>query len=184
MNRLILITGDLASGKSTLADNLSKKLNIAALKKDCVKEILADTIGFETREQNRKLSIASIEEMTHFFNQCANVGTDLILDANFHSLETAELRRISLEKNYQVCLIMLTGNKELLYERFKERLKNRHRAHMSLHLDSSFDAFSDYLDGLRSAELIFPVERIDMSEMTPEEVLKEVLSILDRYHML
>ena len=52
MRRLILIFGDLASGKSTFADILSKRTGIPAIKKDRIKEILADTVGFETREEN------------------------------------------------------------------------------------------------------------------------------------
>ena len=39
MRNLIIITGDLASGKSTLANALSYELNIPCLIKDDIKEI-------------------------------------------------------------------------------------------------------------------------------------------------
>ena len=41
-NRLIIITGDLASGKSTLADALGKHLNVPVFKKDVIKEQYCD----------------------------------------------------------------------------------------------------------------------------------------------
>ena len=51
MSRLIIITGDLASGKSSLADSLSLRLNIPCFKKDVIKENLVDKYGFTTREE-------------------------------------------------------------------------------------------------------------------------------------
>ena len=55
MKKVVLITGDLAAGKSTLADNLSKTLNFTCIKKDCVKEIICDSVGFSTREENKRI---------------------------------------------------------------------------------------------------------------------------------
>ena len=42
MSKVIVITGDLASGKSSLADSLSLRLNIPCFKKDVIKEKLVD----------------------------------------------------------------------------------------------------------------------------------------------
>ena len=56
MRNIILILGDLASGKSTLADSLSAKLNYICLKKDTFKENISDVIGFNNREENKKIS--------------------------------------------------------------------------------------------------------------------------------
>ena len=87
MKKLILITGDLASGKSTLANNLSKKLDILCFTKDVLKEILSDDIGFSNRQENKNLSIASVNVMKHIFEQYAFLQKDLILEANFHKDE-------------------------------------------------------------------------------------------------
>ena len=51
MRNLIIITGDLAAGKSTLANSLSIELQIPCLVKDTLKEIACDAIGYETREE-------------------------------------------------------------------------------------------------------------------------------------
>jgi shikimate kinase len=46
MKNLIVITGDLAAGKSTLAASLSAELKIPFVTKDSLKEIACDAVGF------------------------------------------------------------------------------------------------------------------------------------------
>ena len=87
MKKLILITGDLATGKSTLAKKLSQNLKILSFTKDVLKEVLSDVIGFSNRQENKKLSIASVDIMKHIFTQYAFLEQDLILEANFHKEE-------------------------------------------------------------------------------------------------
>ena len=68
MKRIIVITGDLASGKSTLADSLSKVLSIPCFKKDTIKEKYCDIYGYKTREENRALSIMATNYMIEAFS--------------------------------------------------------------------------------------------------------------------
>ena len=67
MSKLILITGDLATGKSTLAKNLSKKLLINCFTKDDIKEKFCDMYGFRNREENRQMSVKATDFMIHTF---------------------------------------------------------------------------------------------------------------------
>ena len=45
MRRLLLITGDLATGKTTFSNALSARYGAAVLQKDRIKEVLGDEIG-------------------------------------------------------------------------------------------------------------------------------------------
>ena len=54
MKKLLLITGDIATGKSTFANILSQRYNTNVFFKDSIKEVLGDTIGFSNREENKK----------------------------------------------------------------------------------------------------------------------------------
>ena len=56
MKKLLLITGDLATGKSTFSNVLAKRYQITVFQKDSIKEVLGDHIGFTNREENLKLS--------------------------------------------------------------------------------------------------------------------------------
>ncbi|MDE7206241.1 MAG: deoxynucleoside kinase, partial [Lachnospiraceae bacterium] len=58
MKKLLLITGDIAAGKSTFSKILSERYGVAVFQKDTVKEILGDHIGFHNREENKALSNA------------------------------------------------------------------------------------------------------------------------------
>ena len=95
MQKLILITGDLATGKSTLAKKLSQNLKILSFTKDVLKEVLSDVIGFTNRQENKKLSIASVDIMKHIFTQYAFLEQDLILEANFHKVEILQIQDLA-----------------------------------------------------------------------------------------
>ena len=178
MRNLIIITGDLASGKSTLASSLSENLGIPFITKDTLKEIVCDVIGYSSRDENRNLSITATNDMIYFFKQCALVGNDLIVEANFRSSELNQIKLIAEQYSYQVCLLVLTGDDSLLYQRFLDRLPSRHIAHRSLSLDHSFERFVSYLEMIRNEDLVFEPNIIDMSELDEDEVTGLALDII------
>ena len=178
MNRLIIITGDLAAGKSTLASALSEELKIPYLTKDALKEIVCDAVGYETREENRQLSIAATDDMIYFFTQCARVNNDLIIEANFRANELRRLKDLADEYHYRVALINLTGDLPLLYQRFLDRLPSRHIAHRSLGLDYSFERFTNYINELRNEDAVFPPLTIDMTDLDEDEVTERALDLI------
>lgn len=178
MKRLIIITGDLAAGKSTLAASLSERLRIPYITKDSLKEIVCDVIGYRSREENRLLSVTATDDMIYFFNQCGLVGNDIILEANFRKAELMELEALVDQYDYQVVLIVLRGDIPLLYQRFLDRLTNRHIAHRSAHLDESMDKFASYIETLREEDLVFFPHYIDMSNMDEDEVTDNALEII------
>jgi len=185
MNKLIILTGDLASGKSTLADSLSLYLHIPAIKKDTLKEKICDAVGFETREENRKISIATVDTMIEIFECGAKVGADYIFDANFRANELYQFKRICSIYNYQAVVISLFGDKELLYSRFKDRLPLRHKAHTSLRLDEDFQKYSDYIDSIRQEDLAFSnINYIDVTNLNEKEVFKKALEILEKERLI
>lgn len=178
MKRLIVITGDLASGKTTLADKLSTRLGIPVFEKDLIKESLCDVFGFASREENLKLSKASMDQMLNTFKQLAIVGNDVILEANWRHNQLVDIKKVADEYGYTSCLLLVTGDDKLLFERFVLRSPTRHKAHMSMHLDESFDRYCEYIHGLRKEDLVFPVNKIDMTNLNPEEVYQVAIKIL------
>ena len=90
MKKLLLIMGDLAAGKSTFAKLLSERYNTIVFSKDTIKEVLGDTIGFSDRQENLKLSGATMELMIFLFSEFGKLGKDLILESNFHAPDVFE----------------------------------------------------------------------------------------------
>jgi len=177
MKKLIIITGDLASGKSSLADSLSLKLAIPCFKKDTIKEKYVDMYGFKNREENRQLTIKAVDYMIEAFEKFAKNNADLILEANFRGDELKRIKDIALQYQYDVTLLVLRGDIEELYERFLKRIPTRHKAHMSMHLDESIDKFKEYVLSQREEELCFIPHIIDTTGKNEEEVLKRVVAI-------
>lgn len=143
---LFLITGDLAAGKSTLAANLAVNTQTFHLVKDTMKEVLADDIGFETRAENKKLSIGAVSMMKYIFSEYAPLKRDLILEANFHRDEIEYFANEAFQAGYKFLCLYLEGETDELYKRFMHRIEfeHRHRAHMTADIMSK-DGFAAYL---------------------------------------
>lgn len=178
MNKIIVITGDLASGKSSLADSLSLNMKIPCFKKDEIKEKYCDMYGYSNREENRKLSIMATDYMISAFNNFAKQHQDIILEANFRENELNNIKQIADTYKYDVILFVLRGDIDILYQRFLSRLPHRHIAHMSLHLDENIDKFRQYILEQRKENLIFLPHIIDTSHKDEKEVLDIVLKVL------
>ena len=161
MKKLILIGGDLASGKSTFANILGEELGILVINKDNLKEIIGDTIITKTREENKKLSVISFNIMCYLLKK--NKDNIIILESNFKPYEMEILKDLVNEYNYKVLSLVLTGNNDILHERFQKRLnENRHYVHKS----QDFTNISDFiktLEELRSVNYIGEVINVDSS---------------------
>ena len=152
MKKLLLIMGDLATGKSTFANMLSERYNTVLFCKDPIKENLSNSFGYSNRAENLKLSHATADLLYLIFSEFAKVNTDLILESNFRIAELEMLHNIAVENDYQVLTLVLRGDVEVLHKRYLNRMNNENRS--AVHLCPEFNTikgFGAYLDSLRSA---------------------------------
>lgn len=182
MKKLLLITGDIAAGKSTFSKKLSAAYGIAAFQKDAVKEVLSDRIGFHSRQENKTLSYAAVDMMCHIFSQIAPTGGDLILEANFHAHELDALRSIAAKRQYGVLTVILRGDADVLYQRYLHRMnhENRHPTHLAATLDRKED-FVKAADFLRSEPVAgntLTVDATDFSYQDDPAVLAQIDAFL------
>ena len=142
---IIFVSGLLAAGKTTFSEYLSKELNILLINKDYIKEILCETIGFNNRDENLKLSNATHQLMRHITENSMKIGLPIILESNFNPSDAKHFESEVQKYGYKSITIMLTGDKKILFNRFMERWKDRHRVHKSF--EPSWDAFKTQTDG-------------------------------------
>lgn len=178
MSKLLLIMGDLATGKSTFANILSGRYGISMYGKDSIKEVLGDTIGFANREENLKLSKATMELMMFLFAEFAKLNKPLILESNFHTGELERLHEMAKEKGYEVLTVVLRGNADVLHQRYLNRMKNenRHPVHLSTTMDV-YENFKGYLERTRKEEIVgdwVEINADDFSYQTDEKLLKKI----------
>ena len=181
MKKLLLIMGDLATGKSTFANLLSKRYETVLLVKDSIKEILGDTVGFTNREENLKLSQATGELMCFMLSQFGTFGKDMMLESNFRIAELEKLHKIAAQYDYQVLTLVLRGDAEILHPRYLNRMhnENRHPVHLCAQFNT-FEGFQAYLESLRTAAVPGTVRCVnanDFSYQTDPVLLAE----LDRF---
>ena len=184
MKKLLLITGDLATGKSTFANILSKRYDTNVFFKDSIKEVLGDTIGFSNREENKKLSNATMELMFFIFSEFGKLNKNLILESNFHTTELERLHKMAFENNFEVLTIVLRGDIEILYKRYLNRMhnENRHPVHLSTTLDV-FDDFKGCTEYLRTEKIpgnTICINADDFSYQTDKEILRQIDEFMGR----
>ena len=184
MKKLILITGDLAAGKSTYSKILSERYNMNVINKDPLKEILCDTIGFDGREQNLKLSVAATSVMCYLFSEFAKFGRDIILEANFHAQELVRLNETAKENGYSVLTLVFRGDIAVLHERYMNRIRceHRHPGHLSTALDELED-FRNYIENARLDEIpgeTIEVNTDDFAYKTDETLFRKIDEFLGR----
>ena len=131
MRKLILINGDIATGKSRLALLTKERFSLPLYTKDEFKEKYAEEYPYSTYEESHKLSIMAMDTLFDHFLAHAKKGEDVILEANFHEEHLLRLEKIVKEYGYQVLDIDLVGSPKVLYERYIDRMNdgNRHPVH-------------------------------------------------------
>lgn len=180
MKKLILMGGDLASGKSTFANMLGEELGILVINKDNLKEILGDTIKVTTREENKKLSVISFDLMCYLLKK--NQKDTIILESNFKPYEMEVLKKLVEEYNYDVLSLVFRGDNIILHERFQKRLnENRHYVHKSQDF-TNIDDFIKTLEELRAVKYIGEVINIDSSDFSYQNDIQIVIKITNFIH--
>lgn len=178
MRKVLLVMGDLATGKSTFANILSQRYDTSYYCKDTIKEVLGDTIGFSNREENLKLSKATVELMFFLFGEYTKLGKSLILESNFHKVDLERLHIMAEENGYEVLILVLRGDIEILHQRYLHRIhhENRHPVHLSTTLDV-FEDFKGYTEWSRKEEIpgnTITINADDFFYQSDEALLKKI----------
>lgn len=162
MKKLILVMGDLATGKSTFSDLIGQKFGVPVFHKDTIKEVLSETFPFEDRSDNLKLSKSTMDIMKHVFTAFAQTGTDLILESNYHENQLKETFKLADSLGYSYMSVILQGDIDILYERYMNRMKNenRHPVHLSTNFDIK-ENFARYVNDTRLSKIDGNVLKLD-----------------------
>ena len=120
-----------AAGKSTMAEAISERLKLPVISKDAIKEFLFDSVGFQSREEKVNLGSASMEIMYYIAGQLMKAGQSFILENNFEATECG-IKTLLAKYQYSALTITLTGDYNVIYQRFLERdlSPERHRGHV------------------------------------------------------
>jgi RNase adaptor protein for sRNA GlmZ degradation len=154
MAKIIIISGDLAAGKSVLAKRLSRHYQIPYFSKARFKEILGEKISFEGIDENKNISRSSYALLRHIGWRVAQVKG-------------------------KVELLYLTGDLDVLFERFlyREHYENRHPVHLT-HPLRSLEEFENYILKLRNEPEVLPRKMLDTTNCDQEMIFEKALKLI------
>jgi hypothetical protein len=130
-NKIILVGGYCATGKSVFSNKLSSLYNIPCFNKDVIKEVLGDGFGSENNMVELKGSAATFLIMLHIAEKTLQANNVCILESNFKQKEMEQIK-ILLEKYNCECLTFIfKGEFRILFDRYMKRdeLEKRHWVH-------------------------------------------------------
>ncbi len=172
MTRLIIICGLSASGKTTLANELSKKLGIFCIHKDSIKESLFESLELSTLEDSRKIGYPAVKVALDLAQENLKRSVDVILESPFNYPDVGKVFEAwKQEYKIDIFTIVLELDENLRRARFEEREKGlkRHYAHhdtdrmrMREEMQSSYDYMPEKKIVLNSGE---PLEDILMDAL-------------------
>ena len=147
-HKVIIITGQLAALKTTLAKRLAIDCSAILISKDRIKELLSEKIITNTRAENKHLSEATFLLMKDQLVSIEPFVNLVIIEANFKEHEYNQLITDLKRKDVAYKTFYLHGTFEVLYERYLKRLNTLHETHQSMGLisRSKFKASMVYYD--------------------------------------
>ncbi|MFP4287005.1 MAG: AAA family ATPase [Candidatus Izemoplasmataceae bacterium] len=150
MKHVLIITGQLASLKTTIAKRLATDLKALLLCKDDLKEALAKSIKTKTREENKTLSQATFNIMHEVLKKSLIHNHPVIVEGNFKADEYNLLKDSLNHMDITMITLYLHGNIDELYSRYLNREKSRHDTHKSIGTmnKSTFSESMDYYEGV------------------------------------
>lgn len=131
-NFIVIVGGAPASGKTTIAEKLSEDFSLPLIRKDAIKELLFDELGWSDREWSRKLGKSTYGLMYQQTEAELEAGRSIILESDFKA-EFDNKKFQDLQKRFGVksFQIFCAAPAEVLLKRFRSRVESgeRHPGH-------------------------------------------------------
>ena len=130
---IVIITGQSASGKTTLGKKLSSEFKMVLLSKDAFKDRIFDKLGIGDKEWSHKVSATSHKIMDYIIHEELSSGHSVIVESNFKKdMDSKRFSEFQAQYGCKLIQISCWAQGEVLYERFVARMGSpkRHPGHV------------------------------------------------------
>lgn len=189
MNRkIIIISGYLASGKSTFARQLSGAVQVPYLIKDTFKSAICTSIPIGNRAESSRYSAVTFDAMMYVTERLLETGYPIIIEGNFMPAgvkktdEAGMIRRLIDHYDYSPLTYKFMGDTPVLYERFLEREKSPERGQANLMFNElsyrDFDMYCHNLDSFSVGGDMINLDTTDFNKIDFEKLIKKSMQHL------
>ncbi|HZC06717.1 MAG TPA: AAA family ATPase [Ktedonobacterales bacterium] len=181
---LVIISGKLATGKTTLGRRFAADLSLPFFFKDGVKETLFDALDAADRASSRRLGVASFTLLRYVTEAMLSAGQSLMIEANCLEEYDAPFYQSALSRHgARIAQVWLTAAPETILARFEHRAASpqRHSGHVELaHMDEFRSALQDGDDApLPLGGALLTVDTTDFATIAYHSLLNWLRSALD-----
>lgn len=170
-NKLIIIEGYLAAGKSVFAERLSRAVNVPYLIKDTFKSALCSHVEIADRKESSRFSAVTFDAMMYVAERMLEAGCPLIIEGNFvpagvKTTDESEVIRQLLKRYDGAALTFkFCGDTRILHQRFvaREALPERGRANR-IGSEVFFADFDKWCHNLDTFDVGGKVMRVDTTD--------------------
>jgi predicted kinase len=175
--QLIVVSGAPASGKTTVATELSNRLNAPLFGKDWYKEYLFDSIGIGNRDWSRQLGSASYTLLYATAERLLSNGISVIIESNFRERDSERVQKLTSRYSVQLREIFCTADPIIVYKRFSARVQEgkRHPGHVDV---ENLETVKKELDTLAYKSLLdsaIVIDTTDFSAINYEDLERKLL---------
>ncbi len=171
--KIIVIEGYLASGKSTFALQLSRALNIPYLIKDTFKIALCKNISVASRIESSIFSTVTFDGMMYVTERMLETNTPVIIEGNFVPAgvkkidEAGAIKHLVTKYNCTSLDFKFMGNTRVLHQRFLQREKTAERGEVNkIGMDVSYDTFDQWCHNFDDFDIGGETVRVDTTNFT------------------
>jgi predicted kinase len=182
---IILVLGLPGSGKTTLAQRISKELGLPLLVKDDIKVILFDVYGWKDREESKKAGTASYKIMDYVIEEQLRCGNSLVVEGTFNPIyDDAKFKKWQGKYSPQYTQIYCYADADTIRQRFRERaaIDSRHVSHIEG--EEGLQNLENYLrQGVNPPGIggpIIEVDTTDFSKVNEDGIVEQLRKALNR----
>lgn len=168
MPKLIIICGLPGTGKTTLANELSKKLQIFCLHKDTVKESLYESLKMNSLEDSRLLGYPSVKVTLDLAEENLSRGVDVIIESPFN-FENDKTAFEALQKKYSLNIFTIVLQLDDVNRKNRFLKRERHSAHHDTERERQYEYTLSIYEHMPEKKIFLNSEK-SISDLT-EEVL-------------
>ncbi len=185
---IIIITGELASGKTSYGRKISQELKLPFFSKDEIKEILFDSVNNINSDYyaKQKVGAHSYAILYYIMEMQMKVGMSLIVESNFTKESADIIKKLINKYNYNSITLRFEGDLQILHKRFLKR-ENSSERHKGLVSNGMFDDFENFKKtAIKSKEFKINdneilIDTTNFSDINFNDIIKNIQDNIKNY---